>query len=97
MTHTPGPWSVSNGELLRVLAVGTNQSVCGVHRVGSRGGIANGDPLANARLIAAAPDLLAALKDAPDFGGEPKTAFGREYREWQERARAAIAKAEGAP
>ena len=27
--------------------------------------------------------LVEALEVAPDFGGEPTTAFGHEYREWQ--------------
>lgn len=32
-----------------------------------------------------------ALEEAPDFGGEATTAFGREYREWQQKQRAALA------
>ena len=27
--------------------------------------------------------LVEALEVAPDYGGEPTTAFGHEYREWQ--------------
>jgi hypothetical protein len=34
--------------------------------------------------------LEKALNTAPDFGGEPKTAFGRGYRAWQESARSAL-------
>jgi hypothetical protein len=34
--------------------------------------------------------LEKALKAAPDFGGKPTTAFGREYRAWREIARAAL-------
>jgi len=58
---------------------------------------------ANARLIAAAPDMLAALRSAADFikdrdGGDPSTETGwksDEYlAEWL-RINAAIAKAEG--
>lgn len=59
---TPGPWHVSNGELLRV---NTRDSitVAGVHRIGRYTG---GEPnpymvLANANLIAAAPDLYRLL------------------------------------
>ena len=52
----------------------------------------NAETADHARLIAAAPALLAALGAAPDFGGDPTTAFGREYREWQIIQRAAIAK-----
>lgn len=64
MKHTPGPWFVSNGDLLRVARSngGSPIVVAGVHKIGSRGGACLGDPLANARLIAAAPDLLEALK-----------------------------------
>lgn len=87
MSHTPGPWDVS--------AVDRRTVVCG-----------NGDAIADvhkwrdtddARLIAAAPDLLAALKLAiPDlynydsdrnYEGLPNAAI--------EAAEAAIAKAEG--
>lgn len=60
MTHTPGPWTV----------VGLSRSICGksfdgvareiVSRV--RGGSSEAAD-ANARLIAAAPDLLAACKE----------------------------------
>lgn len=61
--HTEGPWRVSlhrcsNGDLLRVRPIGSNTPVCGVHRSGGRFDEAR----ANARLIAAAPDLLAACK-----------------------------------
>ena len=61
--HTPGPWSVSNGHLLRVTTTTRLPLViCGIHRLGKNGGPAIGDPHANARLIAAAPELLKALK-----------------------------------
>lgn len=53
---------------------------------------------ANARLIAAAPELLEVLKkaiDNLDFGGEPKTAIGHAIRKFQEEAKQAIAHAEG--
>lgn len=63
--HTPGPWSVSNGDLLRITTTRKRPVVvCGVHRIGRLGGFQDGNPLANAHLIAAAPDLYAALQDA---------------------------------
>ena len=64
--HTPGPWCVSDGNLLRVTNINKKHPVvvCGVHRNGKYGGKVCGDPLANARLIAAAPDLLEALQNA---------------------------------
>jgi hypothetical protein len=39
--------------------------------------------------------MLAALLEAPTFGGEPNTAFGYAVREWEKIAHAAIAKAMG--
>jgi hypothetical protein len=63
------------------------------------------EQLANARLIAAAPDLLAALKAAHDFivdeadnraaAGSEMSDYEREPRELAEGIAAAIAKAEG--
>ena len=40
-------------------------------------------------------EMKAALESAPDFGGEPRTPFGHEYREWQAKVRAVLAKLEG--
>ena len=55
MTHTPGPWKKDG---LKVIA-GTRGTIC-VCPVVSLGGVFNVE--ANARLIAAAPELLDALK-----------------------------------
>lgn len=57
--HTPGPWTVSNREI-----TGPQDSGVIVARLPEWGILAdNPDPApANARLIAAAPELLAALK-----------------------------------
>ena len=64
---TPGPWGVSNGDLVRVNAVQATSNpvvICGVHRIGRYvGKERKGEVLANARLIAAAPDLYRALRD----------------------------------
>ena len=51
--HTPGPWALAPRAKATIRAK-SGHSVCDVHWV-------NRD--ANARLIAAGPDLLAALKD----------------------------------
>jgi hypothetical protein len=56
--HTPGPWSFSNGILLRVTTTRGALVICGVHRIGKHGGETIGDPVANGRLISAAPDGL---------------------------------------
>jgi hypothetical protein len=84
MTHTPGPWDIYernpplrggyDHSVFRA-DLGLDLLVCDVYGAG------------NARLIAAAPDLLAACKDALDRYG-PNTPAGR-------RIRAAIAKATG--
>jgi hypothetical protein len=55
--HTPGPWHVAPegpGDDLRV-AVGAGEAIAHITVIGR-------EDIANARLIAAAPDLLAALR-----------------------------------
>lgn len=78
--HTPGPWAVA-GRLI----------VSAKH--GSIGAVDDGQPNveANARLIAAAPDLLAALKAL--YGTEPGNSIERGQAIAM--AECAIAKAEG--
>jgi hypothetical protein len=87
--HTPGPWYTSRkpgSNRMRINAPGWGHLAKVVVRMsGSIGDCEDG--LANARLIAAAPDLLEALKDARyalygNGAGNPKID-------------AAIAKAEG--
>ena len=59
-THTPGPWKIAghgNGAGILEIDATSTKALCGVIR-GS---------LADARLIAAAPDLLAALRLALEF------------------------------
>ena len=103
--HTPGPWyvySLSNGSV----HVGTAHFWAGTHNV-----IADVMPLrmekeANARLIAAAPELLEACKSMldwmeftiPRLGTTPTGSIER--KNWGgpiSKARDAIAKAEGTP
>ena len=70
--HTPGPWKLNtDGD------TGMNDSGCILDSIGHvivtdiygtyRNGRTTGEAEANARLIAAAPDLLAALTEAVDF------------------------------
>lgn len=69
MKHTPGPWEVA--DLPHSIVVRTespNKTPYGASRYAAIGGFDRTDPdqfaeaIANARLIAAAPDLLEALK-----------------------------------
>ena|SRR5580765_6125700 len=95
MKHTPGPWGAYNLSKGNI-AIETREGV----RVANASGDTC-DVEANARLIAAAPELLAALKAAysalaliDDFG----TATGENpdvQNAALDQARAAIAKAEG--
>jgi hypothetical protein len=95
MKHTPGPWEATDrGD---VLIDGESMMIPGTSSAEIR---------ANARLIAAAPDLLLTLKDligwidisglakTKDGGCGPFAYKGTEY-EVVSNARAAIAKAEG--
>ena len=70
--HTPGPWKLNtDGD------TGMNDSGCILDSIGHvivtdiygtfKNGRTTGEAEANARLIAAAPDLLAACRDAIDF------------------------------
>lgn len=92
-THTPGPWTVvrngdsnalirySDGENASYIAQCNDLQLCPEH----------GTVEANARLIAAAPDLLAALEEllADKYLADPINA------DRMANARAAIAKAKG--
>ena len=82
--HTPGPWAVGG----RLVIAEKYGSVCAVDDGQS-------DYVANARLIAAAPELLAALKAITDELGVPDPGYPAPVANAAEIARAAIAKAEG--
>ena len=88
-THTPSPWDIDwDGVYLVVYEAVTrrNKDICTLS-------LDTGDEAANARLIAAAPDLLEALRglDAihPQSGNEPL------LQALLEQARAVIDKATG--
>lgn len=85
--HTPGPWLIAENSPTFVYAldsVGHNEFDLNVQ---GRGQFRERH-IANARLIAAAPDLLEALKGVVAVADRKTDEF--------DRARAAIAKAEGA-
>jgi hypothetical protein len=90
VTHTPGPWSIFENHC--IVAANGDHVVCAGHDY-DEGGIIGED--ADARLIAAAPDLLAALKAIAENSDEEN--------EWdavaklmvnKSRAKEAISKAE---
>ena len=106
--HTPGPWHVGNGD---VFADGTAASdfddrvICAIGKSGFRSHeyapvqAHKPEGQANARLIAAAPDLLNALQGVMDILGRPQINASGMGAEWDyvgprvAAARAAIAKA----
>ena len=90
--HTPGPWMVVDAHnMTQISAVSQSSSASGDGRKGiadlfdSRDGIP--EWRANARLIAAAPDMLAELKRLIDVVGDEDASC----------IEAIIAKAEGKP
>jgi hypothetical protein len=87
--HTPGPWTVK-GEVGKTLCVTDGDSAYIVDRFHLPGFRMMAEHEANARLIAASPDMLAALEAivAPGSGAAM-------HREVWEKVRAAIAKAKG--
>lgn len=86
--HTPGPWDISEYKDGHAFVFDPDMGfVCNVMTGSSEG-------VANARLIAAAPDMLKALKRMVDWFEQdnPDPAYDELML-----ARAAIAKAEGHP
>ena len=86
MSYTPGQW-----ETRRNLAWSKDIDVCQINKFQTLA-FASSLNEDDARLIAAAPELLEALKSAlqtAEFERHP-------HRGWQDEAKAAIAKAEGA-
>ena len=85
VSHTPGPWQVKSDDI----------SVVGRRNVGAFDVVAHVAPRqnthANARLIAAAPDLLAALKSLMEYMSPDDYAWASRVQD----AYTAIAKAEG--
>ncbi len=92
--HTPGPWSLKmTGWRTNPFAIYSPRRPGAVACVPSRTSVPLDEQDANARLIAAAPDLLAALQEfvgAVDAGAKFADVSVVDY------ARTAIAKAKGA-
>lgn len=93
--HTPGPWSVQDGDRVFGYSTGKPYSHCLHEGIGYKT-----EREANARLIAAAPELLAALEGAekalikalPHLPADSEAVY---CGEWLVEIRAAIAKAKG--
>ena len=98
-THTPGPWNFAKSDIDGRYSIYGNGPLA---YCGDTGAV-DGDGEANARLIAAAPDLLAALQTAENaLRYSAQEAAGRVRSEivggWlyhADQCRAAIAKATG--
>ena len=94
--HTPGPWIVERGGYI----VDARQSTIAECHSGGAQSIAESQ--ANERLIAAAPDLLAALRELHtlcvrmDAEGEAARPSEQEYQATLAGAKRALAKAEAA-
>jgi hypothetical protein len=95
--HTPGPWHWDSDPVkndptgrIRYRVCATGKTVTQVYYSSFEGGPTNAE--ADARLIAAAPALLDALKDLIEWQDEMKNAVPRIYLD---RAQRAIAKAVG--
>jgi hypothetical protein len=108
MKHTPGPWRIGSlksfdgytGQPFRNVWAGHNDAATVVARAIRTEGAMTNDVDADANLIAAAPDLLQALKKLLEF--VEGAAEGKDSFYWDEinkdegsAARAAIAKATG--
>ena len=103
--HTPGPWIAEFGEAYRVRAQGDGGQVAIMTNLKGQFGMLgrrSGDEVAaNARLIAAAPELLEALRGMMDAYADLCDDVTPSYQTYERRkarvdaARAAIAKATG--
>ena len=88
--HTPGPWEVADGRRIGVNLPNAIGNEYDSHCIAITQESAHINAEANAHLIAAAPELLAMLKDLVDLEGpQPGNSA------WGDRALALIAKAEG--
>lgn len=101
MSHTPGPWEVYAchfDQFIRTNVYFELRCKEGAARVARAEGMTS-ESKANAHLMAAAPDLLAALEAVPlpSTSGECEADFCRRFFEWWEsHAKLAIDKAKGA-
>lgn len=92
MKHTPGPWTLGKGlyTVREQSATGRDGFIARTHIPGEWRARDEEEQQANARLIAAAPDLLAAIEAFPGF-----LADCEEGDKWIEQISAAVNKATG--
>lgn len=101
IAHTPGPWhramcNPEDGEITRVIESNVAVKAGWNTVVALCGNPDNLEAIANANLIAAAPDLLAACEGVLDSIFERMSENNRAgYRDEEAMLRAAIAKAKG--
>jgi len=90
MKHTPGPWMIEKGHIY-----GANgHSICQVHCFTPMECDRHTEEKANARLIAAAPDMLASLKEVRFIINSDPTLHHLRSEPWWSHLGKAIAKAE---
>lgn len=96
-THTPGPWKV--GSVGSVFSIQSDTHCVAFTNSGSKSPEAvkakihqDAEQAANARLIAASPELLKALEEAINWNSHDDEGFPAV---WLDQARAALAKAKG--
>lgn len=102
--HTPGPWKAKRVDSFHpyheIVTVDYDVQVARVYETPDSMDSIDPQGKANARLIAAAPDLLAACRDALSIFGAPDWSAPRHLQaqrgEWEKRARDAIAEGGGA-
>lgn len=103
MKHTPGPWRIGTAPPNGEQTIGTIRGM--MVAVATTGVGMEEETLANARLIAAAPELLEALKlaanaldkmgDMPDSDVSPHAWFSLDCENIVENSKSLIAKATG--
>lgn len=89
---TPGPWVIEKAADAYCIA-----SVGNLVIMPSSGKVKHDNTEADARLIAATPDLLEALEMIVAEAGSYTARTGKPVYNWLDQARAAIAKAKGQP
>ena len=95
--HTPGPWKIDHfNTSTGCYQISGHEQVLNLAFVQdySDEGDSDQEAKANARLIAAAPDLLEALKDLIASASPTEKEHPRMFAAWQQ-ARAALTKAKG--